>query len=59
MADGWIYSPYLNDLFLYQVDVLGATTPDKAPNYETLPTEEPSSSPSKTNHTTNPIYTSN
>ena len=26
MADGWIYSPYLNDLFLYQVDVLGATT---------------------------------
>ena len=26
LADGWIYSPYLNDLFLYQVDVLGATT---------------------------------
>ena len=26
LADGWIYSPYLNDLFLYQVDLLGATT---------------------------------
>lgn len=26
LADGWIYSPYLNDLFLEQVDILGATT---------------------------------
>ena len=26
LADGWIYSPYLNDLFLQQVDLLGATT---------------------------------
>ncbi|MBQ2653768.1 MAG: ABC transporter permease [Methanobrevibacter sp.] len=26
MADGWIYSFYLNDLFLEQVDLLGATT---------------------------------
>ena len=26
MADGWIYSPYLNDLFLEQVYLLGATT---------------------------------
>ena len=26
LADGWIYSFYLNDLFLYQVDVLGPTT---------------------------------
>ena len=26
LADGWIYSYYLNDLFLYQVDILGATT---------------------------------
>ena len=26
MADGWIYSPYLNDLFLYNVGMLGATT---------------------------------
>jgi putative ABC transport system permease protein len=25
LADGWIYSPVLNDLFLYQVDHLGAT----------------------------------
>lgn len=26
LADGWIYSPYLNDLFLSQVWYLGATT---------------------------------
>ena len=26
LADGWIYSAYINDLFLYQVDMLGATT---------------------------------
>ena len=26
LADGWIYSPLLNDLFLYQVQCLGATT---------------------------------
>ena len=26
LADGWIYSNYINDLFLYQVDCLGATT---------------------------------
>lgn len=26
LADGWIYSPFLNDLFLAQVDLLGATT---------------------------------
>ena len=26
LADGWIYSYYLNDLFLQQVDYLGATT---------------------------------
>ena len=25
LADGWIYSAYINDLFLYQVDLLGAT----------------------------------
>ena len=25
LADGWIYSVYLNDLFLEQVDLLGAT----------------------------------
>ena len=25
LADGWIYSSYINDLFLYQVDCLGAT----------------------------------
>ncbi|WP_407393881.1 ABC transporter permease [Methanobrevibacter sp.] len=26
LADGWIYSNYINDMFLYQVDCLGATT---------------------------------
>ena len=26
LADGWIYSGYINDLFLNQVDLLGATT---------------------------------
>ena len=26
LADGWIYSNYINDLFMYQVDALGATT---------------------------------
>ena len=26
LADGWIYSNYINDLFLYQVNALGATT---------------------------------
>ena len=26
LADGWIYSNYINDLFLEQVDILGATT---------------------------------
>ena len=26
LADGWIYSAYINDLFMYQVDCLGATT---------------------------------
>ncbi|WP_298502871.1 ABC transporter permease [uncultured Methanobrevibacter sp.] len=26
LADGWIYSPYLNDLFVEQVYLLGATT---------------------------------
>ena len=25
LADGWIYSPYLNDMFLYTVEMLGAT----------------------------------
>ena len=25
LADGWIYSNYINDLFLTQVDCLGAT----------------------------------
>ena len=44
MADGWIYSPFLNDLFLQQVDVLGPTTQmerqlvvDSVANFENNP----------------------
>jgi len=44
LADGWIYSPYLNDLFLYQVNILGATTQmerqlvvDSVANFENKP----------------------
>ena len=36
---------------------LKATTPDKAPNYKSLPTTEPTDKPTRTNHTTNPVYT--
>ena len=44
LADGWIYSPYLNDLFLEQVNLLGATTQmerqaviDSEADFENLP----------------------
>jgi hypothetical protein len=36
---------------------LKATDPKNAPNYSTLPTEEPKDKPSRTNHTTKPVYT--
>jgi len=36
---------------------LKATTPDKAPNYKALPTKDPTDKPSRTNTTTNPIFT--
>jgi hypothetical protein len=36
---------------------LKATTPDKAPNYNSLPTVEPTEKPSRTNHSTKPVYT--
>ena len=36
---------------------LKATTPDKAPNYNSLPTTEPTEKPSRTNHSTKPVYT--
>jgi len=41
----------------YLNDKLGATTPENAPNYETLPTTEPTDKPTRTNHTTKPVYT--
>ncbi|KAF5061562.1 hypothetical protein DSECCO2_314130 [anaerobic digester metagenome] len=40
---------YLNDL--------GATDPKNAPNYNSLPEVEPDDKPSRTNHTTKPVYT--
>ena len=36
---------------------LKATTPDKAPNYNSLPLVEPTEKPSRTNHSTKPVYT--
>lgn len=38
---------------------LGATVPEKAPNYKDLPQEEPQKTPSRTNKTTIPVYTQN
>jgi RHS repeat-associated protein len=36
---------------------LGATSPQNAPNFNSLPSVEPDKKPSRTNHTTTPIYT--
>jgi RHS repeat-associated protein len=36
---------------------LGATTPQKAPNYKSLPATEPTDKPTRTNNTTTPVYT--
>ncbi|MCO5249003.1 MAG: hypothetical protein M9887_08660 [Chitinophagales bacterium] len=36
---------------------LGATDPKNAPNYNSLPNVEPDKKPSRTNHTTKPVYT--
>jgi hypothetical protein len=41
----------------YMNNVLKATTPENAPNYENLPETEPTDNPSRTNHTTKPVYT--
>ncbi len=41
----------------YLNDVLKATTPDKAPNYKSIPISDDRSEPTKTNTTTNPFYT--
>ena len=38
---------------------LGATVPEKAPNYKDLPQKEPQKTPSRTNKTTIPVYTHN
>ena len=38
---------------------LGATVPEKAPNYKDLPQEDPQKPPSRTNKTTIPVYTQN
>lgn len=39
------------------LEKLGATSPEKAPNYTTLPTQDPEDKPTRTNHTTKPVYT--
>ena len=36
---------------------LGATSPQNAPNYKSLPTVDPTKQPTRTNHTTTPVYT--
>ena len=41
------------------LDKLGATTPEEAPNYQSLPSKEPTKKPSRTNKTTTPMYTKN
>ncbi len=41
----------------YLVTVLGATTPDQAPNFESLPENEPTDRPTHTNRTTTPMFT--
>ncbi len=42
----------------YFNDKLGATLPQNAPNFNVLPNQEPTETPSRTNHTTTPVYTS-
>lgn len=41
----------------YLNNVLGATVPTDAPNYQTMPTIDSKNPPSRTNKTTKPIYT--
>ena len=41
----------------YMTKVLKATTPEKAPNYNNLPTTEPKDKPTVTNETTTPLFT--
>lgn len=41
----------------YFNDKLGATSPQNAPNFDILPSQEPTKKPSRTNHSTTPVYT--
>jgi RHS repeat-associated protein len=41
----------------YLNNVLKATTPENAPNYDNIPTEDTGSPPTRTNKTTTPVYT--
>lgn len=41
----------------YFDNVLKATTPENAPNYKKLPNKDERKPPSRTNHTTKPVYT--
>jgi RHS repeat-associated protein len=48
------FSEQLQD---YMNNVLEATSPENAPNYEKLPTEDTGNPPTRTNKTTTPVYT--
>ena len=39
------------------LNTLGATDPQKTPNYSSLPETEPDEKPSRTNHSTTPVFT--
>ena len=41
----------------YLNNILKATSPDKAPNYNTLPQQTPKDKPSRQNRTAQPVYT--
>ena len=41
----------------YLIKNLKATTPEKAPNYNNLPSSEPTERPSRVNYSTKPVYT--
>ena len=38
------------------LNTMGATKPENAPNYKILPNAEPTETPSRTNHSTAPVY---
>jgi len=47
----------LGEQLLNYLNGLGATQPETAPNYRTMPTKNPEDKPTRTNHTTTPVYT--